>query len=135
MPKHQDRTSRTLRRSNASCTTAVCVTCTLRHRADLITIESGPRKRPWPRARLRRVGAHIWQLEMATHTGRWEPTPLRGLREQILIMLVDSQFGLDASLLLGLTRYEFRSAGTSRRLYTPTEPRRKLQRGLRPYWT
>src|SRR2546427_2908679 len=42
----------------------------VRHRADLITIESGPRKDPWPRARLRRVGAHIWQLEMATHTGR-----------------------------------------------------------------
>ena len=63
-----------------------------RHRADLVTIESGPRKDPWPHARLRRVGVHIWQLEMATHTGRWEPTPLRGLREQLLTMLVD-QFG------------------------------------------
>jgi len=63
-----------------------------RHRADLVTIESGPRKDPWPHARLRRVGVHLWQLEMATHTGRWEPTPLRGQREQLLTMLVD-QFG------------------------------------------
>lgn len=63
-----------------------------RHRADLVTIESGPIKDPWPHARLRRVGVHIWQLDMATHTGRWEPTPLRGLREHILTMLVD-QFG------------------------------------------
>ena len=63
-----------------------------RHRADLITIESGPAKDPWPHARLRRVGAHLWQLEMATHTGRWEPTPLRGLQEQLLSMLVD-KFG------------------------------------------
>jgi uncharacterized protein (DUF2132 family) len=29
---------------------------------------------------------------MATHTGRWQTTPLRGLLEQILTMLVD-QFG------------------------------------------
>jgi len=63
-----------------------------RHRADLVTIESGPAKDPWPRARLRRVGVDLWQLEMATHTGRWQPTPLRGVRKQLLTMLVD-QFG------------------------------------------
>ncbi len=63
-----------------------------RHRGDLVTIESGPAKDPWPHARLRRVGVHVWQLEMATHTGRWEPTPLRGLQEQLLSMLVD-KFG------------------------------------------
>ncbi len=63
-----------------------------RHRADLVTIESGASKDPWPHARLRRVGAHLWQLEMATHTGRWQTTPLRGLLERILTMLVD-QFG------------------------------------------
>ena len=63
-----------------------------RHRADLVTIESGSSKDPWPHARLRRVGVHLWQLEMATHTGRWEPTPLRGQREQLLSMLVD-KFG------------------------------------------
>jgi hypothetical protein len=63
-----------------------------RHRGDLVIIESGPSKDPWPHARLRRVGVHIWQLEMATHIGRWEPTPLRGLRDQLLTMLVD-KFG------------------------------------------
>lgn len=63
-----------------------------RHRGDLVTIESGPAKDPWPHARLKRVGVHLWQLEMATHTCRWEPTPLRGLREQLLSMLVD-KFG------------------------------------------
>ena len=35
---------------------------------DLVTIESGPIKDPWPHARLRRVGVHIWQLDMATPT-------------------------------------------------------------------
>jgi hypothetical protein len=91
MPKHQ-----------ASADAAEAVTTFLhgrglahlrtRHRADLVTIESGPADDPWPHARLRRVGAHIWQLEMATHTGRWEPTPFRDSRELVLSMLVE-QFG------------------------------------------
>ena len=63
-----------------------------RHRADLVTIESGPAKDPWPHARLRRLGVDVWQLEMATHTGRWEPTPLRGSQDRLLTILVD-QFG------------------------------------------
>ena len=63
-----------------------------RYRSDLVTLESGPTKDPWPHARLRRVGVHIWQLEISTHTGRWESTPLRGLRDQLLTMLVE-QFG------------------------------------------
>lgn len=63
-----------------------------RHRADLVIIESGPRKDPSPHARLRRVAVHLWQLELATHTGRWEPTPFRGLLEQLLAMLIE-QFG------------------------------------------
>lgn len=59
-----------------------------RHRADLITIESGPKSDRIPHARLRRVGVHRWQLEMATHTGRWQPTPLRTNLEELLTMLV-----------------------------------------------
>ena len=91
MPKHQ------ASRADATGVTAFLRTRGLghlraRHRADLVTIESGPVKDPWPHARLRRVGVHLWQLEIATHTGRWEPTPLRGLREQLLTMLID-QFG------------------------------------------
>ena len=91
MPKHQARSS------DATEVTAFLRGRGMRHlrarhRADLVTIESGPTKDPWPHARLRRVGVHIWQLEMATHTGRWEPTPLRGPQDQRLTMLVD-QFG------------------------------------------
>lgn len=63
-----------------------------RHRGDLVIIESGPTKDPWPHARIRRVGVHIWQLELATHSGRWEATPLRGLTDRLLATLVD-QFG------------------------------------------
>ena len=91
MPKHQASSS------DASEVTAFFRSRGLRHlrarhRADLVTIESGPVKDPWPRARLRRVGVHVWQLEMATHTGRWEPTPRRGPQDRLLTMLVD-QFG------------------------------------------
>ena len=59
-----------------------------RHRADLITIESGPEGDRLPHARLRRVGVHLWELEMATHTGRWQPTPLRATLDELLGMLV-----------------------------------------------
>ncbi len=91
MPKHQ------VSSADATAVTAFLRNRGLRHlraryRAGLVTIESGPVKDPWPRARLRCVGVHLWQLEMATHRGRWEPTPLRGAQEQLLTMLVD-QFG------------------------------------------
>jgi hypothetical protein len=91
MPKHQARSS-----DAAEVTTFLrgrgLRHLRARHRADLVTIESGLAKDPWPHARLRRVGVHVWQLEMATHTGRWQPTPLRGPQDRLLAMLVD-QFG------------------------------------------
>jgi hypothetical protein len=34
-------------------------------------------------------GLHRWRLEMATHTGRWEPTPFQAPREDILALLVE----------------------------------------------
>ena len=58
-----------------------------RSRAELITIESG--SPPFPHARLRKDGADLWRLEMATHTGRWEKTPYRGVQEELLAVLVD----------------------------------------------
>ena len=64
----------------------------VRKRADLLVIESGPLHDPVHHARLRRSTKHWWTLEMATHTGRWEPTPLRATRDELLQMLVD-QFG------------------------------------------
>ncbi len=61
----------------------------VRRRADLLTLESGDPRDPVPHARLRRVSVHLWQLEMSTHTGRWEPTPFRDQLTPLLDMLTD----------------------------------------------
>jgi hypothetical protein len=60
----------------------------VRRRAALLTLESGPEGERIPHARLRRVAVHQWQLEMATHTGRWQATPIRARLEQVIDMLV-----------------------------------------------
>jgi hypothetical protein len=60
----------------------------LRHRADLLTIESGPPHDRVPHVRLRRTGPEQWQLEMATHTGRWQSTPMENSLDELLSMLV-----------------------------------------------
>ena len=62
----------------------------VRHRADLLTIESGPVEDPIPHARLRRVTVQYWRLEMPARSGKWELTPYRGLRDEIQELLVDS---------------------------------------------
>jgi hypothetical protein len=64
----------------------------VRKRGELLIIESGPDDDPVHHARLRRTTKQYWTLEMATHTGRWERTPFRATRDEILDMLV-SQFG------------------------------------------
>jgi hypothetical protein len=61
-----------------------------RLRGAFITIESGPPDDPWPRARLRRDTVHLWRLEMATHSGRWENTPFRGQMTELIDILVDN---------------------------------------------
>jgi hypothetical protein len=63
-----------------------------RHRADIVTIESGPANDPVAHARLKRVGVHLWILEIADHRGRWEPAPVRATLEASLAALV-SDFG------------------------------------------
>jgi hypothetical protein len=60
----------------------------VRHRTPLITLESGPADDPVLHARLRRVAANLWQLEMATHTGRWQSTPFRAARDDLLEILL-----------------------------------------------
>jgi hypothetical protein len=60
----------------------------VRQRAALITLESGPPADPVLHARLRRLAVNFWQLEMATHTGRWEPTPFRAARNELLEILL-----------------------------------------------
>jgi len=53
----------------------------------LVIIESGPLDDPIAHARLRRDTVHLWTLEIATHTGRWEKTDFRGLLDQLLDLL------------------------------------------------
>lgn len=62
----------------------------VRPRADVLAIESGPTKDPFAHARLRRETVHYWRLEMPTHSGRWERTPHRGLRDEIVTLLVEA---------------------------------------------
>ena len=50
----------------------------------LLIIESGATEAPNVHMRFRRHGAHIWTLEIATHTGGWQPTPLRGQIEKLV---------------------------------------------------
>jgi hypothetical protein len=61
-------------------------------RGDVLTIESGPKTDPVRHARLRRETVSLWSLEMATHSGRWEPTPLRDTKDRLVVALVE-QFG------------------------------------------
>jgi hypothetical protein len=62
----------------------------VRHRADLLTIESGSKGDPHPHARLRRDGVHLWILEMP-HAGGWERTPIR-TQLPALLQLLMTQF-------------------------------------------
>ena len=61
-------------------------------RGEVLTIVSGSTTDPVRPARLRRQTVSLWTLEMATHGGRWEPTPFRDTRERLVEMLVE-QFG------------------------------------------
>jgi hypothetical protein len=61
----------------------------VRARGDVLTIESGPTRHAFPHARLRRESVHLWRLEMPTHSGRWQRTPHRGLRDDLIQLLVE----------------------------------------------
>lgn len=64
----------------------------VRKRGDLLVIESGPDDHPVAHARLRRTTKQWWTLEMGTRAGKWERTPFRATRDELLDMLV-TQFG------------------------------------------
>jgi hypothetical protein len=83
----------------------------VRRRADLLVVESGPKDDPIPHARFRRATLRAWDLEMATHTGRWEPSGERGELIALTGLLV-SAFRLDPDPYR-LTRYELSARGTS----------------------
>lgn len=57
----------------------------------LLIVESGPEDDAIAHVRFRRQGAHIWLLEMPTHTDGWEVTSFRGQIEH-LVELVCSDF-------------------------------------------
>ena len=61
-----------------------------RKRGSAVVIESGPAAKPVRHFRLRRDTVHLWRLDMATHTGRWQPTPFRTLLDELVAMVVDS---------------------------------------------
>ena len=60
-----------------------------RNRADVITIESGPATDAVPHARCKRVGVHLWVLEIADHRGRWEGTDVRTDLDRALTVLAE----------------------------------------------
>jgi hypothetical protein len=61
-----------------------------RTRADLLVFETGAEDDPIPRARLRRSTVHLWTLEFATHTGKWEKTGFRGQRDELIDLMADT---------------------------------------------
>jgi hypothetical protein len=71
----------------------------VRRRADLVVVESGQADDPIPHARFRRVTAHIWVLEMATHTARWQPSGVRGPLGHLVETLIND-FGWTLSRIV-----------------------------------
>lgn len=64
----------------------------VRKRGDLLILESGPERRSFPHARIRRSELGIWTLEMP-HRSRWEPTPFRERSKEALLDLLLDAFG------------------------------------------
>lgn len=64
----------------------------VRARGETLTIESGPEQDPVRHARLRRETVHLWRMDLAGRSGRWEATPLRDTTENLITALVE-QFG------------------------------------------
>ena len=60
----------------------------VRHRADLLTVESGDLADPVRHVRFRRATVHYWTFECATHTGRWERTGYRDTLVRLVEILV-----------------------------------------------
>jgi hypothetical protein len=58
-------------------------------RGDLITLVSGDDADPFAHARVRRVGARRWRLEMPSNS-RWQPTPFEAELDDIVATLVDA---------------------------------------------
>lgn len=59
---------------------------------EALFVESGPDDDAIRHARLRRVTARLWTLDVADHRGRWQPTPFRDMLGEVVDLLI-SQFG------------------------------------------
>ena len=73
----------------------------VRHRGDLLTLESGDKVDAEGRrrhVRFRRATVHYWTLEAATHTGRWERTGFRDTLPRLVDVLVTTLGWTIASL-------------------------------------
>lgn len=55
-----------------------------------VIVESGPAADPVKHLRLRRDTVHLWRLDVATHTGRWEATPFRAQLQELVTIVVES---------------------------------------------
>jgi hypothetical protein len=55
-----------------------------------IIVESGPETQPWKHFRLRRDTVHLWWLDIAARGQRWERTPFRAPRDELVDMVIDS---------------------------------------------
>jgi hypothetical protein len=62
----------------------------VRRRADLLTLVSGDDADPIPHARFRRATVHLWTLECATHTGRFERTGFRDTLPRLFELLIST---------------------------------------------
>ena len=60
-----------------------------RKRGPAVMVESGPSADPIKHFRLRRDTVHLWRLDMATHTGRWEATPFRAQLDELVTMVLN----------------------------------------------
>ena len=54
-----------------------------------VIVESGPTADPVKHFRIRRDTVHLWLLDMATHTGRWERTPFRASLHDLVSTVLD----------------------------------------------
>lgn len=61
-----------------------------RKRGVAVIVESGPAADPVHHVRLRRDTVHLWRLDMATHTARWQPTPFRAQLDELVALVLDS---------------------------------------------
>jgi hypothetical protein len=56
-----------------------------------VIVESGPDDEPLKHFRLRRDTVHLWWLDMAARGSKWERTPFRGQRDELVDMVIESK--------------------------------------------